>query len=999
MAGPTVPPLVETPPAGPAPQPVLDAAARRIASRVGPTGLAVGSLVVLSVLVYAVPAMLGHPVTPGDDLTQNLPLRELVGRDLRTGQLPVYDPFIWSGAPLLAGWNAGAAYPLTWLFAVLPGSAAWSVNLAAAAAVAATGTFAFLRASRLGVLASWLSGLTFAFGGAMAAQVPHLGLVTGMSWVPISLLAVLRISEPTTRTWRRRLAWTAALAGSVGMTVLAGEPRAIADGAVVVALYALWRLGRLAWHALGSRHDGGRADVGAATQARPRADALASSGPGPAHAAAAAAVSIAVGLALGAGLGAVQLLPGLAAVATSQRAQVTATLFSSGSLPAQWLLLLGVPDLLGGSGSLGQPTFFASYNLTEVTGYVGVLPLVAAGALAAGLPRPRRGRPMPEWTVWYIVGAVGVVLALGNHTPFWHLLLRIPLFGGQRLQSRSILITDLALAVLLGYWVDGFVRSGHHAPGRDRRPDEGGSRRATAFAVVPALAVVAVCVLALAARGALLGWMGAGAGAARAARLAPWLAPFLALGVLATVLAAFGRRLRPRWRRVAVSSFVVADLVVFALLTVVAVGAGSSPAAGAGDGGARSSGGAVPREATPVRPVPTLHLSGRFAVYDPTLLDLGALGQLGVPDANVVQGTYAVQGYSALVDGPYAAATGAHRVSGTGQDILAPSAIAGGVLDQLATEDLFVPAPYLVTREGSTADARTAATAPPLELGRGLAATWYLGTPIRVRSVNVTVVDRHGGAATAAASAVRIGVETPGGRMAWAPRVSKPARGRAGSWHAVLPSAVRAVAVAVELAPASSGTVTGPGAVVGAARPPVVTTPQGTRYVADGVLATALTAPHWAYAGTDGPFAVYRDRLADPPLRLVPDGASLAGGSVRRLSGPRLAPSAAFVSTAHGAGVVRAVADIPGWTATWHPRGGPAVALEIRRSGTVQAVTVPPGSGTVTWRYDAPELAAGEALSLAALAGVAPLVAPSALGGRLARRHRPSAGPTPRTVG
>jgi hypothetical protein len=170
VAGPIVPPLVETPPAGPAPRPVLDAAIRQIASRVGPTGLAMGSLVALSVLVYAVPAMLGHPVTPGDDLTQNLPLRELVGRDLRAGQLPVYDPYIWSGAPLLAGWNAGAAYPLTWLFAVLPGSAAWSVNLAAAAAVAATGMFAFLRASRLGVLASWLSGLTFAFGGAMAAQ-------------------------------------------------------------------------------------------------------------------------------------------------------------------------------------------------------------------------------------------------------------------------------------------------------------------------------------------------------------------------------------------------------------------------------------------------------------------------------------------------------------------------------------------------------------------------------------------------------------------------------------------------------------------------------------------------------------------------------------------------------------------------------------------------------------------------------------------------------------
>jgi hypothetical protein len=85
---------------------------------------ALGSLVLLSVLVYAVPALLGHPVVPGDDLTQNLPLRELVGRQIAHGHLPVYDPYLWSGAPLLAGWNAGAAYPLTWLFAALPGPAA-----------------------------------------------------------------------------------------------------------------------------------------------------------------------------------------------------------------------------------------------------------------------------------------------------------------------------------------------------------------------------------------------------------------------------------------------------------------------------------------------------------------------------------------------------------------------------------------------------------------------------------------------------------------------------------------------------------------------------------------------------------------------------------------------------------------------------------------------------------------------------------------------------------
>ena len=86
-----------------------------------------------------------------------------------------------------------------------------------------------------------------------------------------------------------------------------------------------------------------------------------------------------------------------------------------------------------------------------MTGYVGVLPLVAAFAL---LGRFRlRPRP-PEWIIWHVIALVGLILALGGNTPAGQLLVHLPLFGDQRLQSRNILVTDLALAVLLAYWAD-----------------------------------------------------------------------------------------------------------------------------------------------------------------------------------------------------------------------------------------------------------------------------------------------------------------------------------------------------------------------------------------------------------------------------------------------------------------------------------------------------------------------------------------------------------------
>ena len=154
---------------------------------------AIIALLALPVLVYGVPALLGHPVLPGDDLTQNFPLRVLAGHEIRSGHLPLYNPFIWSGAPLLGDWNAGAAYPFTLLFAVTPPVAAWTLNMIATWATAGIGMFVFLRACRLGCGPAVLGALSFAFAGAMAAQVAHFGLVAGMSWVPVQLLCVLRI--------------------------------------------------------------------------------------------------------------------------------------------------------------------------------------------------------------------------------------------------------------------------------------------------------------------------------------------------------------------------------------------------------------------------------------------------------------------------------------------------------------------------------------------------------------------------------------------------------------------------------------------------------------------------------------------------------------------------------------------------------------------------------------------------------------------------------------
>ena len=113
----------------------------------------------------------------------------------------------------------------------------------------------------------------------------------------------------------------------------------------------------------------------------------------------------------------------------------------------------------------------------------------------------------------------------------------------------------------------------------------------------------------------------------------------------------------------------------------------------------RATAGPRPRRgpAAAARPVAALGYPGRFAIYDPDQLDARDLSRLGAPDLNVISGTPSVQGYTSLVSGFYASATGSHRATGDGQDVLDPRAVRDGVLDQLDTSVLLTVPAYLAT--------------------------------------------------------------------------------------------------------------------------------------------------------------------------------------------------------------------------------------------------------------------------------------------------------------
>jgi hypothetical protein len=204
--------------------------------------------------------------------------------------------------------------------------------------------------------------------------------------------------------------------------------------------------------------------------------------------------------------------------------------------------------------------------------------------------RPR----LPEWAIWHAIALAGVVLALGSNTPVGNVLVHIPLFGDQRLQSRNVLVLDVALAVLLAHGADQLARE-RHVRDTGRFPGYFPVRRTASgvlLGVLPALATVTIVVLAYTWGAGLLEWLGVDA--ADSTRvigpLRPCLIPSAVLGAGAAALVIVIRHVGPRWRSGLMCGFVVADVLVFTVLGVVQVGHGvsGSSVAAAGAGGSQT---------------------------------------------------------------------------------------------------------------------------------------------------------------------------------------------------------------------------------------------------------------------------------------------------------------------------------------------------------------------------------------------------------------------------
>jgi hypothetical protein len=128
-----------------------------------------------------------------DPVRQQYPWRNLLIGMEKNGSLPLWNPYNFSGTPLLANFQSAAFYPFNFLLFLLPFSFSWSILILLQPLLAGVFLYLYLDNLKLKKTASLLGSITYSFCGFFVAWMEWGTIVSTALWLPLILLATDKI--------------------------------------------------------------------------------------------------------------------------------------------------------------------------------------------------------------------------------------------------------------------------------------------------------------------------------------------------------------------------------------------------------------------------------------------------------------------------------------------------------------------------------------------------------------------------------------------------------------------------------------------------------------------------------------------------------------------------------------------------------------------------------------------------------------------------------------
>lgn len=352
----------------------------------------------------------GHVLAPGDGISYFLP--HFYSRTF------FWDASIWSGFPAVADPQRMFWYPPACLLSLIPGG--WDFFIISAYVLAGSFTYGYVFSLTRSRLAAAISGLTYGVSGFMIAHIGHAAVVHTVAWLPLIVWSYWELS----RCRRFNKFWFSTATVAVGCAALAGHAQMFA---YVVLLTALFVVTQRPNHQITRRRYYLRCGFS---------------------------------LIIGIGVAAIQFAPTIELMPHTLRAMLTFEEFVAYQLPLRQLPMLLFPFLYGGSPAsfYATPYFGAwpssadGWGASELTGYVGLLPLVLA-AIGFAVNKQK----LVVW-FWAAVAVIAVLLALGEATPLAFISYHLPIFNKFRAPARHFFAFAFAVSVLTGVGTESFIK-------------------------------------------------------------------------------------------------------------------------------------------------------------------------------------------------------------------------------------------------------------------------------------------------------------------------------------------------------------------------------------------------------------------------------------------------------------------------------------------------------------------------------------------------------------
>ncbi len=340
-----------------------------------------------------------------DPITQQIPWRDLSFEEIRSGRLPLWNPYQMAGYPLLANIQSAPFYPINILFLILPFTLGWSILIFSQPLIAMIGMYLFLRQEKISKEGSIFASIAFAFSGFMVAWLEWGTIGSTAAWMPLMLYFSSKAFIE-----KKKLFPSVLLSLTVITAFLAGHTQTFFYEMVILVAYMIF--------SMTVRRDGIKSMI-------------------PAFAALCFAGLIVLPL----------IIVQFQFISLSGR-MVDLDWHASGwFIPWQNMIQFIAPNFFGNPAT---GNYWGVWNYSEFLGYIGIVPLIFA-ILALLFVRKR------QIFFFGLATILGIVLAFPTMVALLPFQFNIPFLSTAQ-PTRILFMIDFALVVLAAYGFDAFKK-------------------------------------------------------------------------------------------------------------------------------------------------------------------------------------------------------------------------------------------------------------------------------------------------------------------------------------------------------------------------------------------------------------------------------------------------------------------------------------------------------------------------------------------------------------